>query len=109
MIKNKLRSRAGESISETLIALLISALAIVMLAGAITAASSIVKKSRETLNSYYQENEKMAAVTDAWVPDSVTITEDADKQDPAEFEIPVKSYTNETFSGNTVEAYVLEE
>lgn len=57
MMNNKLRSNAGESISETLVALLISALAIVMLAGAIAASSRIVTSSRNKLNTYYNGNE----------------------------------------------------
>lgn len=56
-VNNKLRSRAGESISETLVALLISALALVMLAGAIGASSRIVTRSRTQLKKYYNGNE----------------------------------------------------
>lgn len=50
----KLHSRAGESIAETLIALLISALALVMLAGAITSAAKIIRRSDEVMDAYYQ-------------------------------------------------------
>ena len=52
-IRSKLGSRAGESISETLVALLISALALVMLAGVITTSTRIVTSSRESMNNYY--------------------------------------------------------
>ena len=52
-IRRKLRSRVGESIAETLVALLIAALALTMLAGAVSASSNIVTKSRTTLNNYY--------------------------------------------------------
>ena len=51
--KKKLNNRSGESISETLVALLISALALVMLAGAITSASRVIIKSRDKLDQYY--------------------------------------------------------
>ena len=49
----KLNSRAGESIAETLIALLISALALLMLAGAISAAARVVTTSKVAMDEYY--------------------------------------------------------
>ena len=49
----KLRSTAGESIGETLIALLISALALGMLAGAVSSASNIITRSNDAMNDYY--------------------------------------------------------
>ena len=58
-LKKKLSSRAGESIAETLVALLISALALVMLAGAMTAAYRVITKSRNKLDSYYAGNEDL--------------------------------------------------
>lgn len=53
----KLKSQKGETISETLVALLISALALTMLAGAITASANLVEKSRTKMGSYYAANE----------------------------------------------------
>ena len=52
-ITNKLRSRGGESIGETLVALLISALALVMLAGAIGSAARIMNESNEAAKNLY--------------------------------------------------------
>ena len=49
----KLRSRAGESISETLVALLIASLALVMLAGMISSTVSMVSRSEKTMAEYY--------------------------------------------------------
>lgn len=49
----KLRSQAGESIAETLVALLISALALMMLAGAVSAAANVVTKSKDAMAEYY--------------------------------------------------------
>ena len=54
--EKKVRSRAGETIGETLVALLISSLALVMLAGTITAASSIIRNSKDKMDSYYKQN-----------------------------------------------------
>lgn len=52
-IKRKLHSRAGESIGETLVAVLISALALVILAGAIGAATRIVTRSNAAVKTHY--------------------------------------------------------
>jgi len=60
----KLRSRAGESIGETLIALLISALALLMLAGAVSSASRIVTRNKTAMEDYY--GTKQAEVKAVW-------------------------------------------
>lgn len=60
-IIRKLSSQAGESIGETLVALLISALALVMLAGAISTGMRIVTTSKEKLDVYYKVNNAVVA------------------------------------------------
>ena len=50
-IFKKLSSQMGESIGETLVALLISALALVMLAGAVSSGMRIVTNSKEKMES----------------------------------------------------------
>ena len=62
-IKARLRARTGETIGETLIALLIAALALVMLAGAITAAAKMITNSRNAIQAY--EGEK-TNIEGAW-------------------------------------------
>ena len=52
----KLRGRSGESIGETLVALLISALALVMLAAAITSGTGIIRRSNAAIEQHYQQN-----------------------------------------------------
>ena len=103
--KKKLRSKAGESITETLVALLISALALVMLAGAISSASGMITKSRTKLDRYYSANESMA-----YHDDAVKVTEG----DPALYigdAEPLKQidnvdfYKNAEFSKTPVVAY----
>ncbi len=59
MLKKKLRSRAGESLSETLVALLISAVALVMLACAITTANGVIAESQKKLDKYYSAAENV--------------------------------------------------
>lgn len=107
---NKLRSNAGESISETLVALLISALALVMLAGAISAASRIVTRSRSKMKEYYDNNEKLVNLSVESSAGRVIITEDT--SDPASGDdqsaiasIPILYYENGTFTNKTVIAY----
>ena len=61
-LKKKLGSQNGESLAETLIALLIASLALVMLAGAMTTASSILTRSKDKLegeNGYYSQTETL--------------------------------------------------
>ncbi len=55
----KLRSRSGESIGETLVALLISALALVMLAAAITSATGIINRSNTAIEQRYADTTSM--------------------------------------------------
>ena len=55
-IPKKMSSQAGETIGETLVALLISALALVMLAGAVSAAMRVVTNSKAHIDAYYQVN-----------------------------------------------------
>lgn len=52
-IKEKLKNQAGETITEVLVALLISTFALMMLALMITSAQNSVSKSREALEKYY--------------------------------------------------------
>ena len=59
-ISAKLNSRSGESIAEVLVALLISALALVMLASMITSSVDLVTKSRQTMDAYYRKNAVVA-------------------------------------------------
>ncbi len=58
----KLKNNSGESLAETLISLLIAAVALVMLAATIAASAGIISKGRNKLNDYYSENEKSAGI-----------------------------------------------
>lgn len=50
----KLKSQRGETIAETLLAMLIAALALTMLAGAIATANMIIRNSDKTMDTYYR-------------------------------------------------------
>lgn len=104
----KLSSQAGETIFETLVSLMIAALALFMLAGAITSASGVIQRSKTQLDAYYSANETgvvgMSSGGTA-VTDGVTIT-DADTGSVIA-EKSITYYTNETFSQYPVIAYKL--
>jgi len=75
-IKSKIRSIAGETIGETLIALLISALALLMLAGAIGSASKIVTRNKTAMDEYYVgaggSKSQQAATFEKWRNEAAT-------------------------------------
>ena len=56
----KLKSTSGESIAETLVAVLISAFALLMLAGTVNTASNLITKSKAALQTYYSNTNDLA-------------------------------------------------
>lgn len=100
-IKGKLSSHAGESIAETLFALLISSLALIMLAGAVSSAMRVVTGSKEKIDVYYRANNVLADRSDA--PETLTV--DIIGLLPSGEEISVNYWENDTLSGVPVIAY----
>ena len=112
-LKKKIGSRAGESIAETLVALLIAALALVMLAGAITAASNMITVSKAKMDDYYKNNKGddgiVKMITDPASSTNVTsgtITM-TDTGGPLTDTYNVNFYTNSEFEHTPVVAYKL--
>ena len=71
----KLRSKSGETIGETLIALLISALALTMLASAISHTQNTINVSDKSLEKYYLgENDLVMRKADSELIQSGTLT-----------------------------------
>ena len=60
IVFNKLKSTSGESIAETLVAVLISAFALLMLAGTVNTASNLITGSQNNLEEYYESNNTLA-------------------------------------------------
>ena len=58
----KLKSQKGETIAEVLIALLISSLALVMLASMISSTERIVTSSTKKMAEYYEVSNKLASL-----------------------------------------------
>ena len=63
LVMEKMCSRAGESIGETLVALLISALALLMLAGAVSSAGKIVTRNKTAMETYYSTGQGQIKTT----------------------------------------------
>lgn len=108
-IINKLHGNSGETISETLISLLIASLALLMLAGAISAGESLIIRSKNKLDTYYTANEKLANYQNQNGTISISITDNSqssklDKLKASTIE-NVKCYKNNEFSGTPVISY----
>lgn len=99
----KLKSRAGESIAETLIGLLIASLALVMLAGAIATATRLVLTSKDKMDRYYLADGAMASHDGASTRSSVKLT---DADGTVNQTMHVEIYTNNVFA-NPVYAYTV--
>ena len=100
----KLKSRAGESIAETLVALLISALALLMLAGAVSSAARVVTGSSNKLKEYYAADRNLATRSGADT-NKVDITIAAEKVTQTFRD--VNYYENETLGSTNVVAYAM--
>jgi len=104
----RLRGRAGESIAEVLVALLISALAMMLLAGMINSSWKVLDSSRAALADYNAQESVLTAqgssdrtgtVTASLGGDAVKLNADTNVQ------IPVKYYVNDAVGGKPVVAY----
>ena len=100
---HKFGSNAGETIAETLVALLISALALVMLAGAISSAGKVITTSDKKMAEYYEQDAILAARDGkSGTPINLNIKNEAGNVDEKHEVIPV---SNEEFASMHVVAY----
>ena len=102
----KLRSRVGETLTETLVALLISSLALLMLAGAVTSATRVVTRSKDKMNEYYAADAGLANRTAAGRTLNVELKDNADTSMSLTFQ--ARSYENAAFPSRPVIAYAKE-
>ena len=98
----KLRGRAGETIAETLIALLISALALVMLAGAIAATANMITTSDRKMGQYYENDSKLATHT---TPETTKLSISIGKTGGISETRTASYYLNDAFANKPVVAY----
>ena len=103
----KLRSRAGESISEVLIAMLVSALGLAMLAGVISTSVRIINNSKTTMKTFIQNENALEQRESSEYDGLLTVSVDG---------APIKltgesadkitvSYTNRSIGRKTVVSY----
>ncbi|MBQ9064486.1 MAG: hypothetical protein IJ123_03470 [Blautia sp.] len=103
-IKKKLAGISGETIAETLVALLIAALALTMLAGAMSSSLKMVTKSRNKLNDYNTKTESMTGMSTA-ADGTIKIESDSDVSGLSLPEYQVKYGYNNEFSRTPVAVY----
>lgn len=104
----RLRGRAGESIGEVLAALLISAIALMMLASMVASSSNLVMKSEQAIEAYIAAQNELAVQGGVGAEGTVTVTsgENAiELYDGAGTSIQVIYYENNTVAGDPVIAY----
>ena len=104
-IIKKLNQQSGESLAETLVALLIAALALVMLASMISSTTRIVTRSKETMSSYYNENNLVAEQGTTENTATITIAGQGTTGETKAYSVSV--YLNGTFGNTPVISYRL--
>lgn len=108
-VKQKLNSNKGESIAETLIALLVSTLALVMLAGAISSAGNVVEKGRKAMKEYYDGIENVVKRDGTGESVSMTLLDQEGNSiylfGSSSTAITVNAYSNSRFQKYPVVAY----
>ena len=105
-LRDKLRSGAGESLIETLVSMLVASAALLMLGGAITSATRMVTKSRDTLGAYYANESFLARMPDATPdPDSLRLTATDGKITVNNQKYDVTFYVNSVFAQTPVISY----
>ena len=75
--KRRIKSRSGESITEVLVALLVSTLGIVLLAGMINSSSIMINQSKDKITEFVRESKTVVEQKDdpAYGTDTVEIVE----------------------------------
>ena len=101
-LKKRLRSQAGETIAEVLIALLISVLALTMLAMMISSTVGLVNRSKEKMNEYYDQNAVLEMQTEPVGTVAVTIADSAGRVNVT---MPSVNLFENTVFNKTVYAY----
>ena len=109
----KLKQKNGESLTETLVALLISVLALTLLASMIVVGNKITAESSEKMDSYYAGNSSLSAASDTSdaegeVSFSVTGVPGFSLV-PGEASYNVKYYVNDEFPSTPVVSYIVKE
>lgn len=110
LLKAKLFKQTGESIGETLVALLISSLSLLMLAGAISAAARVITVSNSKMRDYYKNDQALIELevitgADKVKSDEATVVIQNNSSSTQSQSIPVKYYENTEFGNIEPIAY----
>ena len=105
LLRGKLRSRRGDSIAEVLIALLISSVALVMLASMISTSVRMITASRKALEDYYAKSNELSVLAATDDTSAVTVSEQL--LDGEGTEIAVYACENDSLRGDAPVAYRL--
>ena len=105
----KVKSSRGESIAEVLVAMLISVVALTILAGMITSTGNILKRSQAQMNLYNEAAETLVQRTSpSGTGGTVTMTEGAETwrlTGTTPEDVSVSYYVNAQFASTPVVAY----
>ena len=105
----KLRDKSGESIAETLVAVLIAAFALLMLAGTVNTSTNLVLKSQKILSDskdgYYVKNNAMEKRDESSKEITITITGEAVEPMTEKANL----YKNDKFGNNQIFVYDISE
>ena len=102
-IRKKLSSRRADSIVETLVAILVAALALAILAGMISTASRLIMESQSALDAYYAESNRLTAQSGDADGTGYVIVKNYTEQDK------VNLILGESASGNPVNLFINKE
>ena len=104
---SKLRNQAGETIGETLVALLIASLALVMLAGAVSSAANMITGSNAKMAEYYEKDNRLAVhdTADGNITITITCQDDGTLTQTTDPGDPYKYYLNDAFGSTSVVSY----
>ena len=100
-LKNRIKNNKGDSIAEVLVALLISSVALVMLASMISSSSSLTEKSKNLMRTYYDSSVAITERSGSSVAGSVNIKENGSVVGTYN----VTYYINDDISGDPVVTY----
>lgn len=102
--QRKTKSQSGETIAETLVALLISSIALMMLAGMINSTVNLVTKSEAKMGDYYTQNAELENSEASRSTFTISIKPGTESESKLAMTVDVHYQTNNTFN-KTVVAY----
>ena len=105
----RLKSKKGESISEVLVALLLSTLGIMLLAGMINASANMITKSKDKIKDYVEAENGIVAQSSSGVSGTVSFTNiegtETIKLNEDGNSVTVNYYENDQAGKYTVKSY----